>query len=347
MSTAYSHIWRTAKMDFPCNLTGLKGPAATGQIYVQIAYEDNHTYVPQEQLVTYESWKAEQSKAAVKTPMDAAEQPNAGQAEKPAPIAVTWAMTDSDPAKRLRIGKIWKPRRRQMAGHARRKAQVLRIRAAEISRSRSLRRRPDRAHARGLFRAGGGPPQAPVLDGRSGIRAYPRNAKYIADQQSWLLALDFDGLASTKAGARLDRPEDFGDAVLAEIRKRLPPAFKAVDCLLVATASTGLPVNSRGEPTNGCARFRAIFLLSRPLFFSEQRQLVAALRERPGLDCLDLSIYSVSQFSFRRQADISRRHGRPDSRSRSSCARAARARSTSMCCLRRSMSSWRRRRGVR
>ena len=68
MSPAYSHIWRTDKMDYPCNLTGLKGPASNGQIYVQIAYEDNRTYVPQEQLVTYESWKAEQSKAAVKPP---------------------------------------------------------------------------------------------------------------------------------------------------------------------------------------------------------------------------------------------------------------------------------------
>ena len=100
------------------------------------------------------------------------------------------------------------------------------------------------------------------------------------------------------AGKRLDRPEDFGDAVLAEIRQRLPPAFKTVDCLLVATSSTGLPVNAKGKPANGCARFRAIFLLSRPLFFAEQRQIVIALKELPGLDCLDLAIYSVPQFSF-------------------------------------------------
>ena len=126
---------------------------------------------------------------------------------------------------------------------------------------------------------------------------YPRDAKHIADQRSWLLVLDFDGLAS-KTGARLDRPEDFGDAVLAEIRQRLPPAFKAVDCLLLATSSTGLPFNSRDEPANGCARFRAIFVLSRPLFFSEQKQIVAALMKRSALDCLDLSIYSMAQFAF-------------------------------------------------
>ena len=59
-----------------------------------------------------------------------------------------------------------------------------------------------------------------------------------------------------------------------------------------------MAVNSKGEPANGCARFRAIFLLSRPLFFAEQKQIVIALKKLPGLDCLDLAIYSVPQFSF-------------------------------------------------
>jgi hypothetical protein len=211
-------------------------------------------------------------------------------------IAVTWAMTDSDPAKRLRIGKIWKPKGKwPLTPGAKRKAYVfewakypdLEAFAADLT---------VRLHA-GCFA---------LVAGRLKLlsqtihrdEAYPRNAENIADLQSWLLALDFDGLTSMTAGARLDRPEDFGDAVLAEIHKRLLPAFKAVDCLLVATASTGLPFNSRGEPANGCARFRAIFLLSRPLFFAEQKQIVTALRERPGLGCLDLLIYSVPQFTF-------------------------------------------------
>jgi hypothetical protein len=213
-------------------------------------------------------------------------------------IAVTWAMTDSTPAKRLRIGKIWKPAgegKWPVTPGAKRKSYVfeptnypdLEAFAADLT---------ARLHA-GCF--------APVagrlkLLSSTVIRdaAYPRNAKYIADLKSWLLALDFDGLALMKAGARLDRPEDIGDAVLAEVRKRLPPAFKAADCLLVATSSTGTPFNSKGEPANGRARFRAIFLLSRPLFFAEQKQIVSALGKRPGLDCLDLSIYSVSQFAF-------------------------------------------------
>ena len=68
MSTAYSHVWRAADTDFPCNLTGREGPGSNGQIYVEIAREDNLTYVPQEQLVTFENWKAEQSKSAGKPP---------------------------------------------------------------------------------------------------------------------------------------------------------------------------------------------------------------------------------------------------------------------------------------
>jgi hypothetical protein len=105
VSTAYSHIWRAADTDFPCNLTGREGPDSDGQIYVEIVREDGLTYVPQEQLITFASWKAGQSKAAEKTPVDAAEKVQAGQAEKPVPIAVTWASTSSQE----RLGKIWTP----------------------------------------------------------------------------------------------------------------------------------------------------------------------------------------------------------------------------------------------
>ena len=316
MSIAYSHVWRTAKMDFPCNPTGLKGPSSNGQIYVQIAYEDNRTYVPQEQLVTYESWKAEQPKAAAKTPrrpaslespattrtaipsaegtpMDAAEQRQAGQAENLASIAVTWASTPSQE----RLGKIWKPECEgewPVTDGVKHKSYVF-----------EHPHYPDfEAFAAGLgnrLRAGAyamvaGRPKN--LREGDPPRTRRRTGKNFSDLPCRLLVLDFDGLAPVSPGKRLDRPEDFGDAVLAEIRQRLPPAFKSVDCLLVATSSTGLPVNAKGKPANGCARFRAIFLLSRPLFFAAQKQIVIALKKLPGLDCLDLAIYSVPQFSF-------------------------------------------------
>ena len=124
--------------------------------------------------------------------------------------------------------------------------------------------------------------------------------------------LDFDGLASIKAGARLDRPEDFGDAVLAEIRKRLPPAFKAVDCLLVATSSTGLPFNSRDEPANGCACF-APYFCCRALCSSASRNNSSRAQRaaRPRLPRLVDLLHGAVRFC--RQAEISRRHGRPDS----------------------------------
>jgi AAA domain len=128
-------------------------------------------------------------------------------------------------------------------------------------------------------------------------RTRRRTGKNFSDLQCRLLVLDFDGLASASPGERLDRPEDFGERAFRETLGRLPAAFNA-DCLLVATSSTGLPVNAKGKPANGCARFRAIFLLSRPLFFAEQKQIVIALKKLPGLDCLDLAIYSVPQFSF-------------------------------------------------
>jgi Bifunctional DNA primase/polymerase, N-terminal len=68
VSTAYSHVWRAADSDFPRNPTGREGRDSNSEIYVEVASEEGLTYVPQEQLVTFASWKAEQSKAAQKTP---------------------------------------------------------------------------------------------------------------------------------------------------------------------------------------------------------------------------------------------------------------------------------------
>ena len=139
------------------------------------------------------------------------------------------------PGKRLRIGKIWKPPcegKWPVTDGVKRKSYV--FEHAELSRSRSLRRRPrPRACAPAFLRSVAGRLKllSATVDPQCDLPT--ANAKHIADLQSWLLALDFDGLAPMKAGARLDRPEDFGDAALAEIRKRLPAAFKAVDCLLV------------------------------------------------------------------------------------------------------------------
>ena len=305
MSTTYSHVWRAANGDLPCNLTGHEGPDPDGQIYVEITREGDTTYVPQEQLISFASWKAEQANAAVKTPHEpagissaegtprgTAEQAQAGQAEDLVPIAVTWASTSSQE----RLGKIWKPvceGEWPVTDGVKRKSY-----AFEHSHY------PDfEAFAAGLsnrLRAGA---YAMVAGRPNNLRegdpprTRRRTGKNFSDVQCRLFVLDFDGLASVTPGERLDRPEDFGERAFREIIERLPAAFNA-DCLLVATSSTGLPVNAKGKPANGCARFRAIFLLSRPLFFAEQKQIVIALKKLPGLDCLDLTIYSVPQFSF-------------------------------------------------
>ena len=68
MSAVYSHIWRSDEYDYPCNPTGREWPDPDGRIYVEIIYEDGRTGVPKEQLVSSASGKAEQAKAAVKTP---------------------------------------------------------------------------------------------------------------------------------------------------------------------------------------------------------------------------------------------------------------------------------------
>ena len=128
------------------------------------------------------------------------------------------------------------------------------------------------------------------------LQAHPRRASNFDDDPSWLLQLDFDGLAAADA-RRIDRPEDFGAVTLREARQRLSLAFDT-DCVLYATSSTGLPFNAKGEPANGRARFRLVFPLSRPLTFAEQSQIVLALGRRRGLSCLDMSIYVLPQFSF-------------------------------------------------
>jgi RecA-family ATPase len=212
-------------------------------------------------------------------------------------IEVTWASTSADPAKRERLGKIWKPEGEKwpVTDGVKRLAYVF-----EQPKYPDLEAFGDDLDARvrtGAYAlVAGRLKRLPETLDRD--RAYRRVAKNFADLKCWLLTLDVDGLAPTKAGERLDRPEDFGKRALAEFRKRLPAALAAADCLLVATSSTGLPFNAKGEPANGCARFRAIFMLSRPLFFAEQKELTLALKQLPGLECLGEEICTLPQFCF-------------------------------------------------
>jgi hypothetical protein len=208
-------------------------------------------------------------------------------------IAVTWAMTDSDPAKRQRIGKIWAEGKWPVTDGVKLQAYVFELvhypdfEAFSVDLEARMRAGVSAIVAGRLKRL-------PELDP---LQTHPRVKDNFADDPSWLFQLDFDGLAATDA-RRIDRPEDFGAVALREARQRLPAAFDA-DCVLYATSSSGLPFNAKGEPANGRARFRLVFLLSRPLTFAQQRQIVVTLALKwRGLSCLDTSIYVLPQFSF-------------------------------------------------
>jgi hypothetical protein len=215
-----------------------------------------------------------------------------GKADK---IEVTWAVTALDPAKRLRIGKIWAPEGKKwlVADGVKRQAYVF-----ELMRYPDLEAFSVDLESRMLAGVSaivaGHLKRLPELDP---LRAHPRMGNNFADDPSWLFQLDFDGLAAVNSKP-IDRPEDFGAIVLREALRRLPAAFEKVDCVIYATSSSGLPFNAKGEPSGGRARFRVVFWLSRPVTFAEQGLFTQALKQLPGLDCLDESIFVLPQFSF-------------------------------------------------
>jgi hypothetical protein len=70
MSATYTHVWRSsAGRDTPVNLTGQKWEEPDGRVRVQITDDNGGTTgVPEEQLMPFDKWKAEQSAAAQKSP---------------------------------------------------------------------------------------------------------------------------------------------------------------------------------------------------------------------------------------------------------------------------------------
>jgi hypothetical protein len=141
----------------------------------------------------------------------------AEQAQDTAPITVTWASTSANPTKRERIGKIWAAKGKW------------RVTPGVKSETFVFERPsyPDleafRADLAKRMRAGG----FAIVAGAPAPNDKPnqprqRAADNFIDEPCSLFTIDFDGLPPLAKDARLDRPEDFGDAVLAEIRERLP-----------------------------------------------------------------------------------------------------------------------------
>ena len=135
------------------------------------------------------------------------------------PFSVTWASTSADPAKRQRIGKIWAAEGKKWPVTDGVKCQTY---VFELVRYPDLEAFSVDLEVR--MRAGvsaivaGRLKRLPELDP---LQTHPRVKDNFDDDPSWLLQLDFDGLAAADA-RRIDRPEDFGAARCAKPNSDCP-----------------------------------------------------------------------------------------------------------------------------
>jgi len=72
----HTHVWRSEQLDLPCVPTGREWSETNNQVFIEITREGNTTSVPKAEVVSFATWRDEQSKAAQKTPAQD-EAPNA------------------------------------------------------------------------------------------------------------------------------------------------------------------------------------------------------------------------------------------------------------------------------
>jgi hypothetical protein len=202
-------------------------------------------------------------------------------------ITVTWAATAGMPLKR--IGKIWQPTGKWPVTDGV-KSNVYSFKRDAYAGLEAFAESLEAHMKSGAFAIVSGAPYDVT-------RAITREGDNFTDEPCCRLELDFDGFKAAN-GRRLDRPKDFSDVLVEEVRNVLPAAFKHADCVCYATSSTGLPLNAFGKPADGAARFRLVFRLSRPLPLAMHAEIVKGLRKIPGLESLDANIYSLSHFLF-------------------------------------------------
>ena len=131
-------------------------------------------------------------------------------------------------------------------------------------------------------------------------KPHRRVGQNFVDTASTCLGVDFDGLEPDDANAPIDGPSAYSDAegaVFVALR-RLPKAFMLAGCMVSATSSSGLKFVSTGAPSEGKARFRATWKLSRALTCKQKEKLAEALKALPGLSCVDDDLYSLAHFEF-------------------------------------------------
>ena len=121
-------------------------------------------------------------------------------------------------------------------------------------------------------------------------KLHARKGENFIDAPTTLFVCDFDGMTPDK-GQDLSKPEHFGQPIVDALRKRLKDtglhSLSKAKLVLVTTASTGMKLNSNGEPAHKCARFRAIFEFDRPLSLKRQKRMVEKMGELPGFASLD------------------------------------------------------------
>jgi hypothetical protein len=216
-----------------------------------------------------------------------------GSAPGEQPIEMTWATTSPGLEQRERIGKVWAAQGKWPVTSGVKRTHFWFERAAYPDLASLASDLKSRVTAGTSVKIVG-----ELLTHLDPAQSHHRTSANFSDAPHWAFEIDFDGLDPDEGGPPLDGPEAFGDVVVCTARARLPKALGSADCVLYATSSTGLPVNARGEPANGRARFRLVFQLSKPLRFANQSRIAAALKMLPGLNCIDIGLYGVPDFVF-------------------------------------------------
>jgi AAA domain/Primase C terminal 2 (PriCT-2) len=219
-------------------------------------------------------------------------------------LTVTWAATSHTEADRMPIGKVYAPVGKWGVTAAVQRPGAANTYALEVVAYRDLEELADDILARsqsGCWTIVGG---APRLD-LDLTFLHRRLGSNFTDMATTTYVIDVDGMLPSR-GQDLSRPEDFGDPVVDVFRARLAKAgvksLANAKLVLLATASSGFPINSRGEPANGRAWFRIILELSSPLTLGQQKAFTAALGKLPGFQstdpgkttCLDTDIHSLA-----------------------------------------------------
>ena len=147
-------------------------------------------------------------------------------------------------------------------------------------------------------------------------QGFSREGKNFIDVPTRLLITDMDGVQPAFE-QDLSTPEAFASGeIVAAIRGRLRAAgihsLANAKMVVIATSSTGFPVNAKGKPANGEGRVRVLFEMNEPLTLAEQKTLMDTVGRLPmfSAHCPDTTINSPEHFIFIDRAVLP--EGRPD-----------------------------------